>query len=149
MLSLGSNVGDRGQRLTAAVDVLAPFAVSSVWETDPVGGPEQGPFLNMVVLCALDATGAWAAAQAAEQGAGRTREVRWGPRTLDVDVILADAPVPDGLLVPHPRAHERAFVLAPWLELEPDARLPQGSVAALLRTLDDSGVRRLGPLGAR
>ena len=63
--------------------------------------------------------------------------MRWGPRTLDVDVVVADGPVPDGLLLPHPRAHERAFVLAPWLEVEPDAALPQGPVATLLAGLAD------------
>ena len=64
------------------------------------------------------------------------REVRWGPRTLDVDVVLADGPPPPGLVVPHPRAAERAFVLAPWLELQPDAALPgRGPVAALLAAL--------------
>ncbi len=94
-----------------------------------------------------DATAAWALARRAEQAAGRTREVRWGPRTLDVDVVVADPPVPAGLVVPHPRAHERAFVLAPWLELDPAAVLPgAGAVAALLRALGDTGVRRDGPL---
>ncbi len=146
VLSLGSNLGDREAHLAGALDVLEPAVVSSVWETDPVGGPDQGSYLNLVVLCDLDASAAWERAQRAEQAAGRTREVRWGPRTLDVDVILGPDPVPTGLLVPHPRAHERAFVLAPWLEVEPEARLPQGSVAALLSGLDGAGVRRVGPL---
>lgn len=146
VLSLGSNLGDREAHLCAALDVLCPLTVSSVWETDPVGGPEQGPFLNLVVLGDLDATVAWERAQQAEQAAGRTREVRWGPRTLDVDVIQAPGPVPRGLLVPHPRAHERAFVLAPWLEVDPDARLPEGPVRELLAGLDASGVRKVGRL---
>ncbi len=146
VLSLGSNLGDREAHLSAALEVLAPLAVSSVWETAPVGGPDQGPYLNLVVLCDLDAATAWERAQQAEQSAGRTREVRWGPRTLDVDVIQARAPVPPGLLVPHPRAHERAFVLVPWLEVDPNARLPQGPVRALLTDLDPTGVRRVGPL---
>lgn len=146
VLSMGSNLGDREAHLSSALDVLCPVAVSSVWETDPVGGPDQGPYLNLVVLCDLDATVAWDRAQQAEQAAGRTREVRWGPRTLDVDVVLAPAPVPPGLFVPHPRARERAFVLVPWLEVDPDATLPEGRVSDLLASLDASGVRKVGRL---
>jgi 2-amino-4-hydroxy-6-hydroxymethyldihydropteridine diphosphokinase len=143
VLSVGSNLGDRLAHLRLAVRVLQPRAVSGVWETAPVGGPEQDDYLNAVLLCDLDATRAWDAAQTAEQAAGRRREVRWGPRTLDVDVVLADPPVPDGLVVPHPRAHERAFVLAPWLEVDPAASLPgAGPVRALLAALGDAGVRR-------
>lgn len=142
VLSLGSNLGDRLAQLRRAVGVLAPYAVSSVWESAPVGGVAQGDFLNAVVLCRLDAATAWARAQAAERGAGRVREVRWGPRTLDVDVVLADGAVPAGLLLPHPRAHERAFVLAPWLEVEPAALLPgRGAVSELLLALADQSVR--------
>ncbi|MCW2621321.1 MAG: 2-amino-4-hydroxy-6-hydroxymethyldihydropteridine diphosphokinase [Frankiales bacterium] len=143
VLSLGSNLGDSLGRLRAALEVLQPHAVSSVWETEPVGGVEQEDFLNIVVLCEADATEAWARAQRAEHEAARERTVRWGPRTLDVDVVLAAPPVPAGLVVPHPRAHERAFVLAPWLEVQPDAVLPgHGPVAALLAALDGGGVVR-------
>jgi 2-amino-4-hydroxy-6-hydroxymethyldihydropteridine diphosphokinase len=143
VLSLGSNLGDRLAALRLAVQVLQPHAVSGVWETAPVGGPDQDDYLNAVVLCALDATAAWQRAQQAEQAAGRRREVRWGPRTLDVDVVLAGPPVPDGLLVPHPRAGERAFVLAPWLEVDPEAHLPgAGAVRDLLAGLDQQAVRR-------
>jgi 2-amino-4-hydroxy-6-hydroxymethyldihydropteridine diphosphokinase len=146
VLSLGSNLGDRLARLRAGVQVLQPFAVSSVWQTAPVGGVEQDDFLNVVVLCDLDCTQAWDLAQQAEREADRQRTIRWGPRTLDVDVVLADPPVPPGLVVPHPRAHERAFVLAPWLEVQPDAELPgRGSVATLLTALGapaDCGVLR-------
>ena len=79
-----------------------------------------------------------------EPAAGRERDVRWGPRTLDVDVVVADPPVPPGLVVPHPRAHERAFVLAPWADLDPDAELPgHGRVADLLAAVGTDGVRRL------
>ena len=145
VLSLGSNLGDRLGHLRAALAVLRPTAVSSVWETDPVGGVTQDDFLNAVVLCDLDATAAWDLAQQAEREAQRVRQVRWGPRTLDVDVILAPGPVPDGLVVPHPRAHERAFVLAPWLEVQPAAELPgHGRVTDLLVALTGSGVRRTG-----
>lgn len=143
VLSIGSNLGDRLARLELAVRVLRPVAVSSVWETAPVGGVPQPDYLNAVLLCRLDATQAWDRAQEAERAAGRARDVRWGPRSLDVDVVLAPAPVPDGLLVPHPRAHERAFVLAPWAELAPDAVLPgHGPVRDLLAGLDAAGVRR-------
>ena len=143
VLSIGSNLGDRLTRLREAVALLQPYAVSSVWQTAPWGGVEQPDFFNAVVLCALDATRAWELAQQAEQLAGRERAVRWGPRTLDVDVVLAGAPVPEGLLVPHPRAHERAFVLAPWLEIEPAATLPgYGPVRALLAGLDVAGLTR-------
>lgn len=140
-LSIGSNLGDRLAMLRLAVDVLEPTAVSPVYETAPVGGVEQGDYLNAVLLCDLDAGQAWARAQQAEQAAGRERGVRWGPRTLDVDVVVADGPVPAGLQLPHPRAHERAFVLLPWLDVDPDAVLPgHGRVRDLL--VDDAGVRR-------
>ena len=73
--------------------------------------------------------------------------MRWGPRTLDVDVLVAAPPVPPGLLLPHPRAHERAFVLAPWLQLDPDAEVPcRGRAADLLAGLDEQGLRCVGPL---
>ncbi len=147
VLSLGSNLGDRRALLRAAVTLLAPTAVSSLWETDPVGGVPQGDFLNLVVLLDADATRAWELAQAAERAAGRERTTRWGPRTLDVDVVVAPAPVPAALQVPHPRAHERAFVLAPWLELDPQAVLPgRGPVADLLAGLPDQRVHPVGPL---
>lgn len=143
VLALGSNVGDRLAHLRAAVAVLEPQEVSPVYETDPVGGVEQGAFLNAVVLCDLTAEQAWRRAQEAERRAGRTRTRRWGPRTLDVDVVDAPPPVPDGLVVPHPRAHERAFVLVPWADVQPDAVLPgHGPVRALLAAVGGSGVRR-------
>jgi 2-amino-4-hydroxy-6-hydroxymethyldihydropteridine diphosphokinase len=141
VLSLGSNVGDRLAWLRLAVEVLEPHAVSPVYETAPVGGVAQDDFLNAVVLCELDAGTAWERARSAEHRAGRERGVRWGPRTLDVDVITAPGSAP-GLELPHPRAHERAFVLAPWLDLDPFAQLPgHGPVAALLARLDASVVR--------
>jgi 2-amino-4-hydroxy-6-hydroxymethyldihydropteridine diphosphokinase len=144
VLSVGSNVGDRLAFLRLAVEVLEPVAVSPVYETDPVGGIAQPDFLNAVLLCELDATQAWERAQRAERQADRQRVVRWGPRTLDVDLVDAPPPVPAGLVVPHPRAAWRAFVLAPWLDLDPDAVLPgAGRVADLLADLDRSGVRRV------
>jgi 2-amino-4-hydroxy-6-hydroxymethyldihydropteridine diphosphokinase len=145
VLSLGSNVGDRMAHLRTALDVLAPQAVSPVYETAPLGGVEQDDYLNAVVLCALTAEQAWQRAQEAERRAARERTVRWGPRTLDVDVIEAPPPVPDGLVVPHPRAHERAFVLAPWLDVDPDAVLTgRGPVRELLAAVGADGVRRTG-----
>ena len=143
VVSVGSNLGDRLAHLRVAVEHLRPYAVSPVYETAPVGGVEQDDYLNAVLLCALDATQAWEAAQAAERAAGRERTVRWGPRTLDVDVVLAPPPVPEGLVVPHPRAHERAFVLAPWHDVDPAAVLPgHGPVADLLAAVGQDEVRR-------
>ena len=144
VLSLGSNVGDRLAHLRLGVSVLEAVAVSPVYETAPVGGVEQPEFLNLVVVCELDAPAAWRRAQQAERQAGRIRGARWGPRTLDVDVVWADGEDP-GLELPHPRAHERVFVLIPWLDIDPDAVLPgSGPVAAL--AVDRAGVRLLGPL---
>lgn len=143
VLSVGSNLGDRLAHLQLAVDVLRPRAVSPVYRTAPVGGIEQDDFLNAVLLCELDAERAWELAQRAEQDAGRERVVRWGPRTLDVDLVVAEGPVPDGVELPHPRAHRRAFVLAPWADVDPAAELPgHGRVADLLAGLDLSGVHR-------
>jgi 2-amino-4-hydroxy-6-hydroxymethyldihydropteridine diphosphokinase len=128
--------------LRLAVELLSPYAVSSVWETRPVGGPEQDDYLNAVVLVDADAAVTWERAQIAEQRARRARDVRWGPRTLDVDVIWAQGQAA-GLLLPHPRAAERAFVLAPWADVQPDAVLPgKGPVKDLLAGLDQTGVRR-------
>lgn len=143
VLSLGSNLGDRLGWLRLGVAVLAPYAVSPVYETEPVGALAQPDFLNVVVLASLDAAGAWRLAQRAEREAGRDRAVPHGPRTLDVDVIVADGTEP-GLVLPHPRAHERAFVLAPWADLEPSAELPgYGPVQELLGLLDGSGSPRV------
>jgi 2-amino-4-hydroxy-6-hydroxymethyldihydropteridine diphosphokinase len=131
VLSLGSNLGDRLGFLRMGLAVLEPVAVSPVYETAPWGDVEQGDFLNVVVLCSWDATEAWHRAVLAETAAGRSREVRWGPRTLDVDVVWASGSDPS-LELPHPRAHERAFVLVPWLDVDPSAVLPgHGPVAAI------------------
>ena len=143
-MSLGSNLGDRLAHLRLGLAVLEPVAVSSVYETAPWGGVEQDDFLNVVALCPWDAAEAWRRAVAAETLAERERDVRWGPRTLDVDVVWADGTDP-ALVLPHPRAHERAFVLVPWLEVDPSAVLPGfGAVADL--TVDRSTVRLVGAL---
>jgi 2-amino-4-hydroxy-6-hydroxymethyldihydropteridine diphosphokinase len=149
VVSLGSNLGDRLAHLRAGVEGLrrhSPVeAVSAVYETDPVGVEGQPAYLNAVALLATDDPElALAAAQAAEASQGRERPARWAPRTLDVDVIAIDgitSPDPR-LTIPHPRAHERPFVLVPWLEVAPNAQLPgYGPVADVLAGLDDSGVR--------
>jgi dihydroneopterin aldolase/2-amino-4-hydroxy-6-hydroxymethyldihydropteridine diphosphokinase len=156
VLALGTNLGDREAILAAAVAELRAVpglqvdAVSPVVETDPVGGPEQPDYLNAVLLVTTDlsALELLAAGQAIEAGQGRERIVRWGPRTLDIDVIrygdlLSADPV---LELPHPRAGRRAFVLAPWLAVDPQAWLPSAAglvpVAPLLAAADDrDGVR--------
>lgn len=141
VLSLGSNLGDRSAHLRAGLEVIgsrvAVLAVSPFYETEPVGGVEQPAYLNCVALVdCSDPQEALALAHQAEQARGRIRSRRWGPRTLDVDVIDVDGQVRDDprLTLPHPRAHEREFVLRPWHDLDPDAELPgRGPVWSLLR----------------
>ena len=129
-LGLGSNLGDRWAYLRGAVKSLDDVvAVSPVYETEPVGGPEQGAYLNLVVELdtALDARGLLGECRRMEAEAGRVRLERWGPRTLDADVLwVASGEVdePD-LVVPHPRMYERRFVLAPLADLAPEL-LPDG-----------------------
>lgn len=134
VLSVGSNLGDRLARLQAAVDGIgdAVLAVSPVYETDAWGGVTQGPFLNVIVIAdddALDAPGWLRRAQALELDNARVRAQKWGPRTLDVDLVCcfdgADEVVSGDseLTLPHPFAHERAFVLKPWLAVDPAAEL--------------------------
>lgn len=156
ILALGSNLGDRADILQGGVDAIAAIpevqvmAVSPVYETVPVGGPPQPDYLNAVLLARTTLPTATLLDRIHEIEAAfdRVREVRWGPRTLDIDIITADDERSDDpvLTLPHPRAHERAFVLAPWHDIEPDAVLPgHGGVAALLGGLpaaDRSGVRR-------
>jgi 2-amino-4-hydroxy-6-hydroxymethyldihydropteridine diphosphokinase len=153
VLSLGANLGDRAGTIRAAITALGEdglVARSSLYETPPWGPVEQPPYLNAVVVVRgpRDASGWLALAHGLERAAGRTREVRWGARTLDVDVVtvteddgtpvLSDDPT---LTLPHPRAHERAFVLVPWAALEPGAELPgRGRVADLLAALPDEDV---------
>ena len=134
-LGLGTNLGDRLANLQRAVDLLAASTgvrvvrSSRVYETAPVG-PAQPHFLNAVleVDTALEPSELLAAGAAVERALHRVREVRWGPRTIDVDVLTFDDRVIDtpNLTLPHPRMHERAFVLAPLLELEADPPLPGG-----------------------
>lgn len=154
VLSLGSNVGDSPRTLKHAIEYLADTPglivvdVSPVYETKPVGGgPEQNDFLNLIVLAettmepmtVLDRT------QAIETTLGRQRASRNGPRTLDIDIIVfGKRASEEALELPHPRAHERAFVLVPWLDVDPAAELPgQGPVADLVKEVDVTGVTRL------
>lgn len=152
VLSLGSNLGDRLGYLQLAVDGLGDRvrAVSPVYETEPWGVTDQPKFLNAIVLAAdaeLDHWGWLRAAQALERQAARTRDVRWGPRTLDVDVVSVDdvRSTDPELVLPHPGTPDRASVLIPWLAVDPDAVLPgHGRVDALLAVLpsaDLAGVR--------
>jgi 2-amino-4-hydroxy-6-hydroxymethyldihydropteridine diphosphokinase len=129
------------EALQKAVDILEPVVVSPVYESVPVGGPAQPNYLNAVVICALEAAAAWQRAQRAEQALGRERTIRCGPRTLDVDLIVADGVPPSGIMLPHPRAHERAFVLVPWHDVDPDAVVPgYGRIADLLGAVGTAGV---------
>ena len=154
VLSVGSNLGDRLGTLQGCVQAIGGLpgtdvlAISPVYETDPVGGPAQPDYLNAVLIVAtgLRPRDLLAATGRIEADFGRVRKAaeRFGPRTLDIDVIsyageISGDPV---LILPHPRAHERAFVLAPWHDIDPGASLPgRGPVAALLAGLDQ-GIRR-------
>ncbi|MGO1057011.1 2-amino-4-hydroxy-6-hydroxymethyldihydropteridine diphosphokinase [Crossiella sp. CA198] len=150
VLSLGANLGDRLGHLQFAVNGFgaAVRAVSPVYETAPWGVTDQDDFLNAVLLVEDPATDEWGwlrRGQELENAAGRVRTLRWGPRTLDVDVVTVDGVRSDhpDLLLPHPGTPERATVLAPWLDVQPAAILPgHGPVAALLSALSMDGVRR-------
>lgn len=143
VLALGSNLGDRLGMLQGALDALGKMpgvdvvAVSGVYETAPVGGPPgQDPYLNAVILVdtRLSASVLLERCLAVEGALGRHRTERWGPRTLDIDVITYDDQVSadEALTLPHPRAYERAFVLVPWLSVDQGATLPgRGRVAEL------------------
>jgi 2-amino-4-hydroxy-6-hydroxymethyldihydropteridine diphosphokinase len=152
VLALGSNLGDRLANLQGGVDALCAepgledVAVSPVYETAPVGGPGQPDYLNAVLVAAtrMPARAVLRRGQAAEEALGRLRGERWGPRTLDVDIIVYgdQASSDPDLTLPHPRAHERAFVLAPWHDMQPGAVIPgRGRVADLLAAVGTAGVR--------
>ena len=151
VLSVGANLGDRAAALRGAVEAVRPWlrAVSPVYETAPWGPVPQDDYYN-AVLVVDDPSAAprdWLTrAHAAEQVAGRTRDVRWGPRTLDVDVVDVAGVRSDDpeLTLPHPRAAERAFVLVPWLAADPAAELAGRPVAELIAALpadEVAGVR--------
>ena len=148
-VGLGSNLGDRLATLDAAVRALDAdesthvMAVSRVFETVPVGGPEQGPYLNAVAVLETDRSPYQLLdlLQSTETSLGRVRAEHWGPRTADLDLLLYDGPPIDSpeLTVPHPRARERAFVLVPLCDADPFARFPDGELAAAV-------LARLGPV---
>lgn len=145
-LALGSNLGDRERHLRQAVELLSGVvAVSPVYETDPVGGPPgQGPYLNVVVELDTDLgpRELLGVCRRLEAAAGRVRGERWGPRTLDVDVLWVDGVTVDepDLQVPHPRMWQRRFVVAPLADLAPDL-VPDGAADRA-----EGSVHRLGPL---
>jgi 2-amino-4-hydroxy-6-hydroxymethyldihydropteridine diphosphokinase len=154
VIAMGSNLGDRLDYLQGGLDALfdAPgftfVAVSPVFETRPVGGPEQPAYLNAVLITntTLPARAVLDRCHSIEAAFGRTRTEAWGPRTLDLDLIIYGDEVSNDpeLTLPHPRAHERAFVLAPWAAADPQARLPGwGPVAGLLAAAGLDGVARL------
>jgi 2-amino-4-hydroxy-6-hydroxymethyldihydropteridine diphosphokinase len=156
-LGLGSNLGDRLENLRSAVRLLDATAgihvdaSSRVWETAPVGGPSQPEYLNAVlrVETSLEPRDLLDACLGVEAALGRIRDVRWGPRTIDVDVLLVDDVRVDepALTIPHPRMTERAFVLLPLMELDPDASLPDGSRLDAIRLGPDAvgGARPFAP----
>jgi len=151
-LALGSNLGNRLENLQGAVDALGDtprtsvIALSRVYETDPVGGPEQEAYFNGVVIVetALPPAMLLERAHAIEEAFQRVRTERWGPRTLDIDILTYDDLVSDadGPTLPHPRAHERGFVLAPWHDADAEAVVPgRGRVGDLLAVVGRDGVR--------
>ncbi|SCK58134.1 2-amino-4-hydroxy-6-hydroxymethyldihydropteridine diphosphokinase [Streptomyces sp. WMMB 322] len=153
VIALGSNVGNRLERLQSAVDALADtpglkvVAVSPVYETEPWGvDPASQPsYFNAVVLVrtTLPPSSLLERGHAIEEALERVRDEHWGPRTIDVDIVAYQDVVSDDplLTLPHPRVHERAFVLAPWHDVDPGAVVPgHGAVTELLATLGHEGV---------
>lgn len=169
VFSLGSNLGDRLAYLQGALDRLLAagemhaVAVSPVYETAPVGGPDQPQYLNAVLIAdtALPPDALLRRVNAVEDALGRVRRERWGPRVVDIDIVAVGNEQRCGpaLTLPHPHAYERAFVLAPWLDVDPDAVLPaRGRVADLLGDLltagtpaggEGGGIRRCADLRLR
>jgi 2-amino-4-hydroxy-6-hydroxymethyldihydropteridine diphosphokinase len=144
VIALGSNLGDREIYLNTAIEELSAVikisAVSSIMETAAVGGPEQGDYLNAVLIgeCDHDPLELMQLLLQIESRLGRVRDVKWGPRTIDLDFIAAGNLIIKSaeLQLPHPRAHERLFVLQPWDEIDPQAVLPGvGKVKDLLAGL--------------
>ena len=143
IISLGANVGDPKANLDLAVALLREatqvISVSNYLQTKPVGGPEQPDYLNAVAIVESDlpAKDLLALLHGIETAMGRTREIHWGPRVIDLDLIQYGGLLvhDEKLTLPHPRAHERRFVLAPWFEIEPEAiLLTHGRISDLLNT---------------
>ena len=144
VVALGANIGNPREQIDVAIALLREAtevkAVSSYFVTKPVGGPEQPDYLNAVCILEseLPALDLLAVLQGIEKSLGREREVRWGPRTIDLDLIQYGSLLSAAaeLELPHPRAHERRFVLEPWCEIEPDAiLLTHGKISELLALL--------------
>lgn len=152
VLSLGSNLGESDVILTEAVELLGETPdlflvdVSPVYQTKPVGVGDQPDFLNLVVVAesTLEPLTILDRARAIEDNFGRTREIAKGPRTLDIDIIMVGKRITeDDIELPHPRAHERAFVLVPWLDIEPEGEIAgYGRIADLVEEVDTDGVVR-------
>lgn len=153
-ISLGSNIGDREGSLKAAIDYLNAHSnirvvnTSSIYETDPVGYEEQDQFLNMVieVKTSLSPVELLEVCLNTEKVLGRKRDIRWGPRTIDLDILLFNQEniKLEQLTVPHPRMHERAFVIIPLLEIDSGIKLPMMEIplrAVLEDRSDREGVR--------
>ncbi|MEU1047104.1 2-amino-4-hydroxy-6-hydroxymethyldihydropteridine diphosphokinase [Streptomyces ambofaciens] len=153
VIALGANLGNRLETLQGAIDALEDTpgvrvkGVSAVYETEPWGvAPDSQPsYFNAVVIVktTLPPSSLLERAHAVEEAFHRVRDERWGPRTLDVDIVAYAEVVSDDpqLTLPHPRAHERAFVLAPWLDVDPEAALPgRGRVADLLAAVPRDGI---------
>jgi 2-amino-4-hydroxy-6-hydroxymethyldihydropteridine diphosphokinase len=144
VIALGANIGNPKEQMDIAVALLKESlevsAISSYFTTAPVGGPEQPDYLNAVCIAEseLPAADLLALLHGIEKALGRERIEHWGPRTIDLDLIQYGSLLSyaDELLLPHPRAHERRFVLEPWLEIEPDALLlTHGKISDLLAQL--------------
>ena len=144
VIALGSNLGNRELNIDSAIAELVKIVeithLSTNHETDPVGGPEQPKYLNAIAIAEteLEPEELLIAMLEIENKLGRKREVHWGPRTLDLDLIVFGDKVINSeiLVLPHPRAHERRFVLEPWLEIEPDAYIPGiGKVESILQQI--------------
>ncbi|MCM2420047.1 MULTISPECIES: 2-amino-4-hydroxy-6-hydroxymethyldihydropteridine diphosphokinase [Streptomyces] len=162
VIALGSNLGNRLETLQGAIDALEDTpgvrvkAISPVYETEPWGVEpgSQANYFNAVVLVktTLPPSSLLERGQAIEEAFLRVRSERWGPRTIDVDIVAYQGIVsedPD-LTLPHPRAHQRAFVLAPWHDVDPSAELPgHGEVAELLAAVGDAGVQARGDVELR
>ena len=158
VLSIGANLGDREAALQSVVDAMPGrfrnVRCSSVYDTPPWGVTDQPTFLNAIVVADTDLTPSQVLdfAQECEQAAHRTHDLRWGPRTLDVDIIAYDDMRQDDphLTLPHPRAHVRAFVLVPLLEVDPDHFfIDHGFARDLLNRLSVDGITRCGSLQVR
>ena len=144
VIALGSNLGNRELYIDSAIAELAKVIeithLSTNHETDPVGGPEQPKYLNAIAIAEteLDPRELLIIMLEIENRLGRKREVHWGPRTIDLDLIVFGDEVIDSevLVLPHPRAHERKFVLEPWLEIDPDAYIPGiGEIESILQRI--------------